>query len=160
MKPFVTVQPGFTWIDERFLHGYERFLTDQQIASQVPLSTLMHAGVPLCGSSDSPVQSVDPFLQMRGMREFPLADQSLSGYEALRTYTVNGAEMLKEKKGQLREGYEASFFSCDIDLEACAPSALEGLRVTDMWLHGKPYRRLSSNMRALIRLLVTPPRKI
>lgn len=160
MKPFVTVQPGFTWIDERFLHGYERFLTDRQIASQIPLSTLIDAGVPLCGSSDSPVQSVDPFLQMRGMREFPIAGQSLSGYDALLTYTVNGAEMLGEKKGRLREGYDASFFLCDVDLETCAPSALEGLRVADMWLHGRAYRRLSDNMRALLRLLVTPPHTI
>ncbi len=160
MKPFVTVQPGFTWIDERFLHGYERFLTDRQIASQIPLSTLIDAGVPLCGSSDSPVQSVDPFLQMRGMREFPIAGQSLSGYDALLTYTVNGAEMLGEKKGRLREGYDASFFLCDVDLETCAPSALEGLRAADMWLHGRAYRRLSDNMRALLRLLVTPPHTI
>ncbi len=160
MKPFVTVQPGFTWIDERFLHGYERFLTDRQIASQVPLSTLMDAGVPLCGSSDSPVQSVDPFLQMRGMREFPITGQSLSGYDALLTYTVNGAEMLGEKKGRLREGYDASFFLCDVDLETCAPSALEGLHATDMWLHGRPYRHLSDNMRALLRLLMASPHAI
>ncbi|MCI8366070.1 MAG: amidohydrolase family protein [Eggerthellaceae bacterium] len=159
-KPFITVQPGYAWIDQRFLHGYERFLHPEQIAMQVPLATLAAAGVPLCGSSDSPVQSVDPFLQMRGMREFYLPEESLSGFEALRTYTANGGEMLGEKKGLLREGWEASFFAVDADLETCPPEALEGLRAKETWLHGRKYQPLSGGLGTLAKLLVTPPRKI
>ncbi|MCI8468889.1 MAG: amidohydrolase family protein [Eggerthellaceae bacterium] len=159
-RPFITVQPGYAWIDKRFLHGYERFLDEGQIASQVPLATLAAAGVPLCGSSDSPVQSVDPFLQMRGMREFYLPEESLSGFKALRAYTANGGEMLGEEKGLLREGWEASFFTCDVDLETCPPSALEGLRARETWLHGRRYRPLSGGLGTLARLLVTPPRAI
>lgn len=159
-RPFITVQPGYAWIDKRFLHGYERFLDAEQIASQVPLAHLARAGVPLCGSSDSPVQSVDPFLQMRGMREFYVEGQSLSGYEALRTYTANGGEMLGEKKGLLQEGWEASFFTCNVDLETCAPAALEGLRAQALWLHGKRYRPLKDGVATLARLLLTAPKPI
>lgn len=132
----------------------------EQIASQVPLATLAAAGVPLCGSSDSPVQSVDPFLQMRGMREFYLPEESLSGFEALRTYTANDGEMLGEQKGLLREGWEASFFTCDVDLKTCPPSALEGLWAKETWLHGKKYQPLSGTLDTLAKLLVTSPRKI
>ena len=159
-KPFITVQPGYAWIDQSFLHGYERFLDAEQIALQVPLATLAAEGVPLCGSSDSPVQSVDPFLQMRGMREFYLPEESLSGYESRRTYTANGGEMLGEKKGLLREGWEASFFTCDVDLETCTPSALEGLHALETWLHGKKYRPLSGNLGTLAKILLTPPHNI
>ncbi len=159
-KPFITVQPGYAWIDQRFLHGYERFLSERQIASQVPLARLDAAGVPLCGSSDSPVQPPDPFLQMRGMREFSVASESLAGYRTLRTYTVNGGLMLGEKKGLMEEGYEASFFTCDVDLETCEPDALEGLRARKLWLRGKPYRPLSEGLGALARLLATSPRAI
>ena len=73
------------------------------------------------------MQSVDPFLQMRGMREFPVRDQSLSAYEALKTYTVNGGQMLGKKKGLLREGWEASFFTCEENLLTIKPESLDGM---------------------------------
>lgn len=160
LKPFVTVQPGYAWIDKRYLHGYERYLNESQIARQIPLARFARAGVPLCGSSDAPVQSVDPFLQMRGMREFYIEEQSLSAYEALSTYTVNGAAMLGEKKGLLREGYEASFFTCAENLLDIEPASLEGMRAQSMWLHGKRYKPLPDGLGALVRLLATKPRKV
>ncbi|MCL2889025.1 MAG: amidohydrolase family protein, partial [Eggerthellaceae bacterium] len=70
LKPYITVQPGYAWVDKRYLHGYARFLDDELLAQQVPLKDLMDHNVVLCGGSDSPVQKVDPYLQMRGMREF------------------------------------------------------------------------------------------
>lgn len=159
-RPFITVQPGYAWVDARFLHGYERFLDEEQVLSQVPLARLARAGVPLCGSSDAPVQSVDPFLQMRGMREFAVPGQSLTGFEALRAYTANGGAMLGEPKGLLRAGWEASFFTCAADLEACAPAALEGCRARGLWLHGRPYRPLPEGLGALARVLLRRPRLV
>ncbi len=156
-RPFITVQPGYAWVDARFLHGYERFLDEEQVGSQVPLARLVRAGVPVCGSSDAPVQSVDPFLQMRGMREFAVPGQSLTGFEALRTYTASGGEMLGERKGLLREGWEASFFACDVDLEACEPAALEGCCARGLWLRGRPYRPLPEGLGALARVLTRRP---
>ena len=154
------MQPGYAWIDKRYLHGYERYLSESQIASQIPLARLAEAGVPLCGSTDAPVQSVDPFLQMRGMREFYVEDQSLSAYEALKTYTANGGEMLGEKKGLLREGYEASFFTCAVNLLDIEPASLEGMHAQDTWLHGKRYKPLPDGLGTFVRLLTTRPKKI
>ncbi|MEG0375146.1 MAG: amidohydrolase family protein [Raoultibacter sp.] len=160
MKPFVTVQPGYAWIDKHYLHGYERYLSEQQIAQQIPLKRMAQAGVSLCGSSDAPVQSVDPFLQMRGMREFFVEEQSLSAYEALKTYTVNGGLMLGEKKGILRAGWEASFFTCTEDVLTIASAKLEGLHAQALWLHGKRYKPLPDGLGVFARLLTTRPRKI
>lgn len=160
LKPFVTVQPGYAWIDKRYLHGYERFLSESQIASQIPLARLAEAGVPLCGSTDAPVQSVDPFLQMRGMREFSVEDQSLSAHEALKTYTVNGGAMLGEKKGLLREGYEASFFTCAENLLDIEPAGLESMHAQGTWLRGKRYKPLPDGLGTFVRLLAAKPRKI
>nr|WP_270297986.1 amidohydrolase family protein [Eggerthella sinensis] len=53
-KPFVTVQPGYAWIDQRFLHGYERYLSADQIARQVPLARLAAAGVPSAARATRP----------------------------------------------------------------------------------------------------------
>lgn len=160
LQPFITVQPGYAWVDKRYLHGYEKYLDPKIIATQVPLRTLVERGVTLCGSSDAPVQSVDPFLQMRGMREFYIESESLSAYDALATYTVNGGKMLGEKKGMLREGYEASFFCLHFDLLAADASVLDGLRVSEMWLHGKRYEPLSAGFATLARMLLKKPRKL
>ena len=160
MRPSVTVQPGYAWVDKRFLHGYERRLDQGYINQQVPLRTLMDAGVCLCGSSDAPVQSIDPFLQMRGMREFYLPEQSLTGYEALKTYTVNGGLMLGEAKGLLKPGYEASFFTCGEDLFTCEPVALDGLRAKRTFLHGREYRPLPRSASTLAKLALSRPHKI
>ena len=114
----------------------------------------------MLGSSDAPVQTVDPYLQMRGMREFYLEDQSLTAFEALKTYTVNGGAALGEAKGLLREGYEASFFTCDVDLIKCEPSELEEFHATSLWMHGKRYEPLPANISTLARIAVTKPRLI
>lgn len=160
MKPYVTVQPGYAWIDKRYLHGYERVLDAQMIAQQVPLADLAAHGVVLLGSSDSPVQTVDPYLQMRGMREFYLPEQSLSAFEALKAYTVNGGMMLGEKKGLLRRGYEASFFTMDRDLLSLPPEGLANLHANALYLRGKRYEKMPRGAQALAQMLGRIPRKI
>lgn len=160
LKPYITVQPGYAWVDKRFMKGYEKWLSPEMIAQQVPLKDLASHGAVLLGSSDSPVQSVDPFLQMRGMREFYVEDQSLSALEALKSYTVNSGPMLGEKIGLLREGYEASFFTIDRDLLSIPPEALEGAKAKSLFLAGKPYRPMRGGVGTLLRLLLARPKKI
>ncbi len=156
----LTVQPGYAWVDKRYMKGYVKWLTPQMIAQQVPLKTLCEHGVLLLGSSDSPVQSVDPFLQMRGMREFYIEEESLSAWEALKTYTVNAGQMLGERIGLLKEGYEASFFTVDRDLLTIPPQGLEGLRADGLYLAGRKYRPLRGGVGTLLKLAVSKKKKI
>jgi predicted amidohydrolase YtcJ len=65
----VMMQPGYAWIDKRYLHTYTQFLPGR-IVDRLRYKTLYEAGVCLCGSSDSPVQDLDPWLQMLGMTDF------------------------------------------------------------------------------------------
>lgn len=160
LKPFVTVQPGYAWVDKRYMRGYERWLTPKMIAQQIPLKTLAEHGVILLGSSDAPVQSVNPFLQMRGMREFYVEGQSLSAWEALKTYTVNAGLMLGEKIGLLKEGYEASFFTIDRDLLTIPSEDLEGLKASSLYLAGRKYRALRGGIGTLIKLMISKAKKI
>lgn len=160
LKPYVTVQPGYAWVDKRYLHGYERWLDPATIDQQVPLRSLVEHGVTLCGSSDSPVQTVDPFLQMRGMREFYVERESLSAYDALCTYTVNGGKMLGERKGVLRRGWEASFMTLDRNLLTVEPAALENPRVSGLYLRGRRYRNQTPGTRGLLGLALRRPRAI
>ena len=160
LRPFVTVQPGYAWFDKRYLHSYERHLAPEKRAQEIPLRTLARAGVPLLGSSDAPVQSIDPFAQMRGMCEAYDEAESLSPFEALRTYTANGGAALGERKGLLREGFEASFFAIERDLCALRAHEFEGLHAEALYLRGRRYRPLPEDLRAFARLVATRPRAI
>lgn len=104
----LTVQPGFAYIDKRYLHGYEQYLSDEALAKIIPLRTLMDAGVCICGSTDSPVQSLDPYLQMKGMVDYYVPAQSLTPYQAYQTYSTNAANMLGTD-ARLLVGNQASF---------------------------------------------------
>ena len=86
-----TAQPGYSWMDEHFQRAYHQYLTREQFESQIPLETIAEAGGIICGSSDSPVQDISPFIQLQGMTDFPIKGERLSAYEAFRTYTYNGA---------------------------------------------------------------------
>lgn len=160
LKPSVTIQPGYSWMDKCFMHSYERMLDKDMINQQIPLRDFADAGVVLCGSSDAPVQTVDPFLQMRGMREFYIEEQSLSAFEALATYTVNGGKMLGENIGLLRVGYKANFFATDKDLLAIEPAGLEGMHARCLFMRGKRYTPHRRGISALLQLLATRPHAI
>lgn len=158
----ITVQPGFSWVDKRYLKSYERFLPKEIISRQLPLLELCKAGVCLCGSSDSPVQSVSPFEQMLGMVDFYIAEQSLTNYQALCTYTKNPAAMLGEEAdfGTLSPGKLADFFLCKTDLCSCSPDELASAKAEKTFISGKPWRKMRGTLPELIGLLLSLPHKI
>lgn len=114
----VVVQAGWTWMDTRYQQSYAFRLTDDQIAGQVALRTIADLGGIICGSSDSPIQDPDPFIQIQGMIDFPVEGQSLTRWEAVRAYTANAAwaGFQEEEKGTLEPGKRADFIVLDKDI--------------------------------------------
>lgn len=151
-----TVQPGFAWVDETYQRAYRRFLSDSVYARQVPLKTIAAAGGMLLGSSDSPVQHLNPFLQMQGMVSFPLASERLSVYEALRTYTYNGAYATfeEDERGTLRPGKRADFVVLEKDPFTIDPQALHTIKVVQTYIDGRPYRAVKSPLALLLKGLL------
>ena len=158
----LTVQPGFSWVDKRYLHSYEQFLSPEVIGKQLPLKELMAADVCICGSSDSPVQSVNPYDQMLGMTQFYLEDQSLTPYEAMKTYTVNPAKMLGEFQdtGTLETGKYADFFVTDTDIFRCVGTQITSVRAEYMIVRGKQYQHKRGTVWELVKMLLKHPKKI
>ncbi len=157
----ITVQPGFSWVDKHFLKSYEQFLPESIINRQLPLKDLLDNDVCVCGSSDSPVQSVNPYEQMLGMVDFYLQDQSLTPYEALKTYTVNPAKMLGElKTGNLQKGNDADFFVCDRDILDCKGTDITLCKAEYMVVRGERYKEKKGTVAELVKLLLTKPHKI
>ena len=157
----ILAQPGYSWIDKRYLHTYEQVLS-QEIRDRMKFKSYYDAGVLICGSSDSPVQDMDPYLQMLGMVQFYNEQESLTPYEALRTYTVNAAEALLEgdERGTLEAGKVADFFTADADFFALSPEEVVSFRPTQTYYAGEAYRSMKGTVGNLIRMLLRKPKLI
>ena len=157
----VMAQPGYSWIDKRYLHTYERYLSPETLG-QMRFADFLRRGICICGSSDSPVQSLDPWLQMLGMTQFYREEESVTPYEALRCYTVHPARALLEEKerGMLLAGMRADFFTSDRDLFSLSPTELGDFRPLDTWYGGKPARRWKGTPAELAGMLFRRPKKV
>lgn len=142
-------QPGFNWIDHNYpgMQLYEAYLPPEVLALQIPLRTIVEKGGIICGSTDSPVQSLDPFLQIQGMVNFPIEGESLSVYEAFRAYTYNGAYATFEEdiRGTLRAGKQADFIVLDRDPFKIPRDEIKDLKVLETFIDGEKMRFSNSN---------------
>jgi len=135
----ITAQPGYAWIDELYQKAYRKYLRPEQFERQIPLKNIVNKGGCLIGSSDSPVQHLNPFIQISGMVNFPLVNQQLSIYEAIRTYTYNGAYATFEEdnRGTLRVGKYADFIVMDQDPFKTQKDRISELKVNACYIQGK-----------------------
>ncbi|MCQ2421092.1 MAG: amidohydrolase family protein, partial [Clostridia bacterium] len=157
----ILAQPGYSWIDKRYLHTYEQVLP-QAIRDRMKFRSYYDAGVLICGSSDSPVQDMDPYLQMLGMVQFYNEQESLTPYEALTTYTVHAAKALLEgdERGTLETGKAADFFTADCDFSALRPDEITGFRPVQTYYAGKACRPMKGTVGNLVRMLLSRPKLI
>lgn len=157
----VMMQPGYSWIDKRYLHTYEQVLP-QDIRDRMKFKSLYDAGIVLCGSSDSPVQDMDPYMQMLGMIQFYNEEESITPYEALRTYTVNAAKAIEEfdDYGTLEKGKIADFFTAKQDYTVLWPEEAVDFRPTATYYKGKKYIKKEGTVGELARMMLRRPNKI
>lgn len=157
----VVMQPGYAWIDKRYLRSYEKFL-QPEIVERLKFGSLYRAGVCVCGSSDSPVQSIDPYIQMCGMTDFYHEAESVSAFEAFRCCSYNAARAMGEEAeiGTLEEGKKANFFVADRQLFELEPHEISSFRPRECWYEGKKWKNKKGSMGELIALLLRLPHKI
>ena len=89
------------------------------------------------------MQELDPYLQMLGMVDFYNAGESITPFEAFRTYTANPARALLEEdeRGTLEVGKAADFFTADRELFRLSPMELVSFRPAETYYGGKLYRK-------------------
>ena len=160
-KYALVMQPGYSWIDKRYLHTYEQVLP-QSIIDKMKYKSIYDAGIIVCGSSDSPVQDMDPYLQMLGMVQFYNEQESISAYEALRCYTVNPAKALQEFEdyGTLEVGKVANFFTAKRDFAKLRPEEVIAFRPTQTYYGGKAFKKWKGSVAELAAMMATLPKKI
>ena len=160
-KYAVMMQPGYAWIDKRYLHTYEQVLP-KDIIDRMKFASLYNAGVVVCGSSDSPVQDMDPYLQMLGMVEFYNEQESITSYQALSSYTVNAAKAIEEfdDYGTLEVGKVADFFTAKSDFTKLNPKDIVEFRPTQTYYGGKPFKKWKGSISELAKMMLSRPKKI
>lgn len=150
-KLVLAVQPGFAWMDERYLGGYREALDREVIAMQCPLRSLQDAGCTIALSTDAPVQEFNPFIQVAGAVQHPNVSERLSVYEALRAYAWGGAYagFEENERGTLELGKRADFFVVSEDPFTTPHERLHMLSVRSTWKDGRPLVAQGAGITAL-----------
>lgn len=131
--PAVVSSPFLTNLGEGFVNS----VGDERAARAMPMRTYLDAGVPLAGSSDSPITDFNPWVGMaaavnrrtvagRGLG----ANETLTGEEALRSYTTGGAFVSgrEDRVGRIAPGLLADLVVLDRDPLAVAPDEIASIR--------------------------------
>ncbi len=152
----VSAQPGYAYFDDMFQKSYKAYLSPEVYNRQIPLKTIADRGGWILGSSDSPIQYHNPFIQIAGMIKFPIANQRLSMLQALKTYTVNAAYATFEEhqKGTLEPGMNANFIVLDRDPFRIGKEEIEMIKIKETYIAGKVPKYMSSSILSLIRKMV------
>ena len=118
------IQPIFTHSD---LHIAEERIGPERLKYSYCWKTYLDMGIPTVGSSDSPVESFNPYWNIytavarKDLEGNPeggwIMEEALSLKEAMELFTLKPPMLSDEcdTKGQLKEGYEASFVVLDQD---------------------------------------------
>jgi predicted amidohydrolase YtcJ len=140
LRLVLPVQPGFAWADDLLIHSYDEALSSGIRARQSPLRSLVDAGCVVALSTDAPVQSLDPFIQVAGAVCHPVAAERISVHEALRAYSWAGAYAAfeEDERGSLAPGKYADFAVLDRDPFTTPPGELHEIRVLATWHEGRP----------------------
>ena len=160
-KYAVFMQPGYGWIDKRYLNTYSMYLPDE-ITDNMKLKSIADKGVLICLSTDSPVQSMDPYLQMLGMTQYYNESESMSIYDALKAYTVNPAAAMYEsdERGTLEMGKAADFFISSEDLLSLSGQEIASYRPECTYYGGIKYKEKSGSIFELLKMILKHPKKV
>ncbi len=133
------VQPGFLWADSRFVHSYDEALDAETRRLMTPLKSMQEAGCVLALSTDAPVQDFDPFVQIAGAVDHPVASERLSVYQALRAYSFGGAYAAfeEDERGTLEPGKWADFAVLDENPFDVPKERIHTMKVSETWIEGK-----------------------
>lgn len=113
--------------------GFVNSVGEERAARAMPMRTYLNAGVPLAGSSDSPITDFCPWVGMTAActRRTALGrvlgpEEALTAGEALRSYTSGGAFGMGRERdlGSIEIGKAADLLVLDRDPFALAPDAL------------------------------------
>lgn len=124
------------------LEGVDESVGKKRFCDGYDWRGMLDGGGRICGSSDSPLDGANPFEAMYvaikrtaldGVNQIEpdYKSKSLTRYEALKSYTLDGAfsQMAEDKKGSLEPGKYADFIVLDRDFFACPIEEVKDIQV-------------------------------
>jgi len=140
--PALTSNPFLVHLGDSFLVN----LGEERAARIMPMASYLRAGVPLVGSSDSPIADFNPWVGIYGAvarrtvsgRELD-ADERIDTGAALRSYTATAAWALgvERWRGALSPGKQADLVQLARDPLTAAPEELRDMQVLRTMVGGE-----------------------
>ena len=129
------VQPTFLTSDMPWV---EEYIGSDRAKYLYPFRTLLDKGLILGGSSDAPIEDVNPLLGIhalvtrKGDAGVYNENERVSRFEAFKMYTANAAEIAYkgDRAGRIHAGYYADFVIFDRDVMQVPPDDLLSAKVT------------------------------
>ncbi|MCF8067493.1 MAG: amidohydrolase [Desulfobacterales bacterium] len=139
------MQPVFPYLWDDPQHSdYEPLVGRKRAERMEPFPRLLSCGLPVVGSSDSPVTSINPLMGIHAAVNMPRQSRRVSVTDALKMYTRNGAWVGKEElqKGSIEAGKLADLVVLDRN-PFDEPAEIKDFQVELTIVHGKEvYNRL------------------
>lgn len=112
---------------------------------QYPARSLLQAGTTICGASDWPVTTGNPFAAMyeaetrKGLKGVLDSTQCMPRMEMLYAYTINAAKALMQEKniGSIEAGKSADFILTDRDILTADPVSFKETKIQWTMFEGK-----------------------
>lgn len=122
------------------IHYLERLL-GKRTARLSPLRDMTEAGLVIANGSDGPCTLPDPLYGIWAACNHPDPSQSVTVLDALRMHTIGCARLSFDEgeRGTLTEGKVADFAVLDGNPLETDPADLRRIRVTGLYLRGKPF---------------------
>jgi hypothetical protein len=136
---FPCVQPTFEFLWGRPGGMIEKRLGAARAARTNPHRTMLAAGIPLAGGSDSYVTPMDSLLGIHSAVNRPNESERLSVFDAVGLFTSGAARASfdESKRGTLEVGKEASFTVLDDDPFDVRPETIRDIGVAALYIRGE-----------------------
>ena len=117
----------------------ETRLGPERAARSNPHRTMLEAGIPLAGGSDSYVTTMDSLLGIHSAVNRPNESEQLQVFDAVALFTSGAARLSFDEstRGTLEVGKEASFTVLEGDPFEVSPAAIRDIRVAGLYLRGQ-----------------------
>lgn len=121
----------------QYWHDNDHLLGSALADNQVPIKSLKDAGARLTLSSDWNVSSLNPFIGIQNA--VTRAPQNISLAEAIKSYTLNGAYVMRQedKVGSLEVGKLADFIILDKDIFSISSNQIKNTKIVMTIFNGK-----------------------
>lgn len=155
VKPYLEIQPGFIMSE---YNKTAKWVGEEQEKYCNAWKTVDSLQIPYTGSSDAPISSMDPHINIfagvnrtdqQGNPEGGWIPEEKLGIDAwYKSYTETPAylEFKEQEKGKLEEGYEADFLFLSHHPKEVVPMELKNIRVLETWIKGNKVWEASESL--------------